>query len=83
MALEGLAGHTARHVALLDDLRACADLPVVKLKHEMTEGRWQRSEVRGQKSDSRGQMFPIANFGFWISDWETNRRMEGGRRKEV
>jgi len=25
---------TARHVALLDDIRACAELPVVKLPHE-------------------------------------------------
>jgi hypothetical protein len=32
-----LAGHTARHVELLDDIHALADLPVVRLKHEMTE----------------------------------------------
>jgi hypothetical protein len=28
---------TARHVEMFDCLRACADLPVVKPKHEMTE----------------------------------------------
>ena len=28
---------TARHVALLDDIRACANLPVVTPKLEMTE----------------------------------------------
>jgi hypothetical protein len=36
MTIEGVAG-IARHVVLLDTFHACANLSVVKPKHEMTE----------------------------------------------
>jgi hypothetical protein len=39
MAFEGLAGHTTRHVELLDNIHASADLQVIKPKHERTDGR--------------------------------------------
>ena len=45
---------TARRVELLDDLHACADLTVVKPKHEMADSKCQKSEVRRQRSEDRG-----------------------------
>ncbi len=41
---------TARYVELLEDIHVCADLPVVKPKHEIIDDRWQMSdaEVRRQ-----------------------------------
>ena len=50
MTHEGLAG-TARHLELLDNIHAYADLPVVKPKHEMADSRCQKSDVRGQKTE--------------------------------
>jgi hypothetical protein len=38
MAHEGVAG-AARSVELLDDVHVCAEFPVVKPKHEKTDGR--------------------------------------------
>jgi len=67
-------------VALLDDLRACADLPVVKPKDEKTDGRCQKSEDRSQIADGRGQMFPIADFGFQIGK-QTEGWKEGEKKK--
>ena len=48
MAHEGVAG-IARQVEMLDDIHSSADLPVVKPKHEMTDGRSQKSDDKGKK----------------------------------
>jgi len=54
LALEDVAGHTARHVELLDYILACAEFPVVKPWHEMADGRSKMTEVGGQKLEPGG-----------------------------
>jgi hypothetical protein len=49
----------------------------------MTEVGSQMTDLRWQKSDGRSQKSEVPDCGFWISDRETNRRLKGGRRKEV